>query len=86
MDSKFNSYEYRMIEKFTTMCYSRRCNLIDRIKMRSKTSVWHELLAYLLSPDGIMKTYKVESNTGENNNCVTTDLQINYTVRPYVLF
>lgn len=86
MDNKFNDYEYHMIEKFTTMCYSRKCNFVDRIKMRSKTSVWHELLTYLLSPDSIIKTYKFESNTGENNNCVTTDLQINYMVRPYVLF
>lgn len=86
MDGKFNNYEYRMIEKFTIMCYSRRCNFVDRIKMRSKTSMWHELLTYLLSPDGIVKTYKVESNTGENNNCVTTDLQVNYAVIPCVLF
>lgn len=82
MDRKFYDYEYRMIEKFTTMCYSRKCNVVDRIRMRSKTSVWHELLTYLLSPDGIVKTYKLDFSAGENNNCMTTDLQINYVVRP----
>lgn len=82
MDIKFNSYEYHMIRKFTSMCYGSRCNVIDRIKIRNKISVWHEILTYLLSPDGVLKIYKVECSPGENNNLVTSDSQPNYVVRP----
>lgn len=53
--------------------------------MHNKTSVWHELLTYLQSPDGVLKIYKVECTPGENNNCVTvTDSQPNYLVRTFV--
>jgi len=68
------------------MCYGSRCNLIDRIKIRNKISVWHEILTYLLSPDGVLKIYKVECSPGENNNLVTSDSHPNYVVRPFNLF
>jgi hypothetical protein len=53
--------------------------------MRNMNSVWHELLTYLQSPDGVLKIYKVECTPGENNNCVAADSQPNYVVRPYVI-
>lgn len=85
MDIKFNSYEYHMIRKFSTTCYGRKRNIIDKIKIHNKTSIWHELLSYLQSPDGVLKIYKVECH-GENNNCVATDQQTSFVVRSYVLF
>lgn len=81
MDVQFNSYEYQTIMKFTTMCYGSKCNILDRIKIRNKISIWHEILTYLLSPDGVLKVYKVECTPGENNNLETSDLQPNYVVR-----
>lgn len=76
-----------MIRKFSAMCYGRKCNVIDKIKMHNKTSVWHELLSYLLSPDSILKVYKVECGRSENNNSMPPiDLQTNVVVRLYVLF
>lgn len=76
-----------MIRKFSTTCYGRKSNVIDKIKMHNKTSVWHELLSYLLSPNSVLKVYKVECNHSENNKCVPPiDLHTNVVVRPYVLF
>lgn len=83
MDNKFNSYEYHMIRKFTSMCYGRTC-IIDRIKIHNKTSLWHEILTYLSSPDnGVLKIYKVECTPGKKNNSITDESQINYVVRHY---
>ncbi|XP_001945717.2 uncharacterized protein LOC100162005 [Acyrthosiphon pisum] len=81
MDIKFNGYEYHMIRKFTSMCYGSRCNVIDRIKIRNKISVWHEILTYLLSPDGVLNIYKVECSPGENNNLATSDSHPNYVIK-----
>lgn len=84
MDVKFNGYEYHMIKKFTSMCYGKKCNVINKIKIHSKTNLWHELLTYLLSPDGVLKIYKVECAPSENNNCITADLPTNFVVKCYV--
>lgn len=80
MEFKFNSYEYNLIKKFTSMHYEKKCSLVEKIKMRNETSVWHELLDYLLSPNGVLKIYKVEYTHGENN-CTKVDLQTNFVVR-----
>lgn len=68
MDSKFNSYEYHMIKKFSSVFYSRECSVLDMVKMCNKTSVWHELLTYLLSPDGIMSIYKLQYTSCTENS------------------
>lgn len=68
-----------MIKKFTFMCYSRKCNVVDRIKMRNKTSLWHDLLAYLQTSDSFLNA-KIKLDNDENN-CDTTDPVINYVVR-----
>lgn len=81
MDVKFNSYEYLMIRQFTSTCYGRNYCISDRIKIYNKTSVWHELLAYLLSLDGILTICQVESSPGVNNNSLTDDSQMNHMVR-----
>jgi len=80
MEETFNSYEYNMIKKFTFMCYSRKCNVVDRIKMRNGTSLWHDLCAYLQMSDSIMSAYKVEGSNGENNNRQATDPLVKYVV------
>lgn len=85
MDNKFNSYEYHTIRKFSAGCHGRKCNIIDRMKIHNKTSIWHELLSYLQSPDGVLKIYKVECR-GQNNNCMATNEQTSFVVRPYVSF
>lgn len=80
-DIKFHGYEYHMIRKFTAMCYGGKCNIIDKIKLHNKTSIWHELLSYLQSPDGVLKVYQVECSPGENNNHVTSTLPTKFVVR-----
>lgn len=86
MSDTFNDYEYNMIKKFTFMCYSKKCNVVDRIKMRNKTSLWHDLLAYLQSSDSVLNAHNVDYTNGENNNCETTEPIVNYVVRMVFFF
>ncbi|XP_050438124.1 uncharacterized protein LOC126844199 [Adelges cooleyi] len=82
LDTKFNSYEYHMIKKFTSVIYGRECSALDKVKMCNKTSVWHEIFSYLLSPDGILKIYRVQCTSSlENSNFTIADARPNCVIK-----
>jgi len=63
------------------MCYGRKCNVIDRIKIRNKTSIWHELLSYLQSNNSVLKVYKIECGPDVNNDCTIVDVHKNFVIK-----
>lgn len=72
-----------MIKKFTDVYYGNECRFVDTIKICNKTSVWHEILSYLMSPDGVLKIYEVRCAADENDNSTNAvDLSPSFLVRP----
>lgn len=80
MDIKFHNYEYLMINKFTSMCYGRKC-VMDEIKIHNKTNLWQGLLSYITLPDGVLKIYKIKCIPSKNNNSIIDKSQKNYVVK-----